>query len=308
MHDLSVVALGYLSEANDAAPRAAAGADAEALHDFRVAVRRLRSWIRAFEDELGDVVPKKQRERLAQIADATNPGRDLQVQLEWLKRAKSKSSAWMARYLRACAERGDAELRAVIEEDFAKTYDTLNDALSSFDRDVDATLHAAIGKRIEPFLLAVTTSLDGVHSVGDERAAHKARIRVKRLRYLIEPLKESFEEADELVDRLKSLQDALGRVHDAHVLSHALRDALERAAVADVHRRSAAALGDDLVIEPNDSERKLLADCPRSGVLALMRHLRSDLDRDFAESKDVWAASESGIRALVAGLSEKLLG
>lgn len=59
-----VVALRLLDEANEAAPKVVAGDDDEALHDFRVAIRRLRSWTRAFGDELDDVVGKKSKRRL----------------------------------------------------------------------------------------------------------------------------------------------------------------------------------------------------------------------------------------------------
>ena len=61
-----------------------AGGD-DALHDFRVAVRRLRSWIRAFEPSLRDAVSRKQRRRLSEIADATGATRDATVHLAWLR-------------------------------------------------------------------------------------------------------------------------------------------------------------------------------------------------------------------------------
>lgn len=310
MHGLSVVALGFLADANEAAPRAAAGTDAEALHDFRVAVRRLRSWVRAFDDELDGAVKKKQRRRLKRIARATNPGRDLHVQLEWLEAAKKTGgerrragAAWMAKYLSATAPAVQGGLRTAIERDFVRVFDALGDSLSGFDRDSDASLPAAIAERIEPYLLAVTTLLDRLHSIGDERASHKARIRVKRLRYLIEPLADTVEDADRLVERLKTLQDALGRVHDDHVLSHAMREALEGAAVVEARRAGAAALGKDLVIEVEDPATRLLGRLPRAGVLSLMRHLRDDLDDAFAASRAVWDAARDEIEMLAARLA-----
>src|SRR6266576_3427699 len=46
-------------------------ADNEALHDFRVSIRRLRSWVRAFKPWLSDDVRPKQRRRFSRIAETT---------------------------------------------------------------------------------------------------------------------------------------------------------------------------------------------------------------------------------------------
>src|SRR6478736_6161140 len=59
--------------------------DPDAVHDFRVAVRRLRSWLQLWGDELDVVVSRKQRRRIRELAHATGPARDLQVHLEWLR-------------------------------------------------------------------------------------------------------------------------------------------------------------------------------------------------------------------------------
>ena len=57
----------------------------EALHDFRVSVRRLRSWTRAFKPWLSDDLRRKDRRRFSGIAEATRTGRDTSVHLEWLR-------------------------------------------------------------------------------------------------------------------------------------------------------------------------------------------------------------------------------
>src|SRR5258708_18455205 len=55
-----------------------------ALHDFRVALRRLRSWQRAFRPWLRDTGRGRTRRALATLADASNDARDAEVGLEWL--------------------------------------------------------------------------------------------------------------------------------------------------------------------------------------------------------------------------------
>src|SRR5262245_39430662 len=82
LRSASAIALGYLDDAIVAAARLRGKADPEALHDFRVAIRRLRVTIRSYL-ELRDNVPKKVRRRLRKLAWATNRARDAEVQIAW---------------------------------------------------------------------------------------------------------------------------------------------------------------------------------------------------------------------------------
>src|SRR5262245_22033311 len=83
------LSLYLLQEAEEALSRLESEEDGEALHDFRVALRRLRSVIRAYKPYLKGSAKKKLRGQLSELADSTNAARDLEVQLEWLtKRAK----------------------------------------------------------------------------------------------------------------------------------------------------------------------------------------------------------------------------
>src|ERR1700739_69868 len=79
-----VVALTLLRDAATTRARLIDPGDTEALHDFRVAVRRLRSWLRAYRPYLGDSVRDKNRRRLRAVARATSLARDTEVHLQWL--------------------------------------------------------------------------------------------------------------------------------------------------------------------------------------------------------------------------------
>src|SRR5207253_1666114 len=74
-----------LDDARVACGRLAALDDVEALHDFRVALRRVRSALRSFRSELGDAVPKKLQRRLRDVTRATGAARDAEVQLGWVR-------------------------------------------------------------------------------------------------------------------------------------------------------------------------------------------------------------------------------
>ncbi len=86
-----VVALGLLAEAGGAAEALASGAGDEPLHDFRVALRRLRSALRTFRPWLEDSVRPRQEKRLKKIARSTNEERDAEVQLAVPPRASRVS-------------------------------------------------------------------------------------------------------------------------------------------------------------------------------------------------------------------------
>ncbi|HZK77339.1 MAG TPA: CHAD domain-containing protein, partial [Gemmatimonadaceae bacterium] len=85
---IRTVALTLLATAEDAGKalhasadsvRDGAAADDDLLHDFRVALRRLRSWLRAFDSSLGDTVRRKHERRLRSIVRSTNAARDATV-------------------------------------------------------------------------------------------------------------------------------------------------------------------------------------------------------------------------------------
>jgi CHAD domain-containing protein len=58
--------------------------DRDALHDFRVALRRLRSALRAYRPWLGRAASRNVRSRLRDLGKTTNLGRDSEVQAAWV--------------------------------------------------------------------------------------------------------------------------------------------------------------------------------------------------------------------------------
>src|SRR5689334_25255974 len=83
-----VVALGLLRDVLTTRDRLDDPSDDDALHDFRVALRRLRTWLRAFRPVLRDTLRGKVMRRLGDIADATGASRDLEVRIEWIDRSR----------------------------------------------------------------------------------------------------------------------------------------------------------------------------------------------------------------------------
>src|SRR5439155_912375 len=64
--------------------------DQEALHDFRVAMRRLRSTLRAYQPQRAALLPAKLRRRLRELARPTGEARAVEVQIAWLERRRTE--------------------------------------------------------------------------------------------------------------------------------------------------------------------------------------------------------------------------
>jgi CHAD domain-containing protein len=287
---IRLVALEYLDDAAKAYERITIGGDDEALHDFRVALRRLRSWLRTFREELRGSIRRRDLDRLKRIAAATNPGRDLEVQLEWVRHAgggisrrRRQGARWMEEYLHAQRESADAALEGVVAEDFPRIRETLESALSTFEQPVRpraaadvGTLAEAIAARLGPRNDALAEALDGVRTIADEQRAHEARIMAKRLRYLLEPAGSSMKEAKQVITKLTAMQDELGALHDEHVMAHQLRAAMGGTAPAPSPDGDGAAT------------QTLVRSVPRQALVALSDRLRSDIEQAFRKVHDHW--------------------
>src|SRR4030088_1568265 len=120
----------------------------EAVHDFRVAIRRLRSWTRAFKPWLRDDLRPKQQRRFSRIAETTRIVRDASVHLEWLRKERSALSArqrvgqtWLSERLDA-QRGGGVEVALAAAMDFAPVVPKLTSRLDSYRapvRDADDT-------------------------------------------------------------------------------------------------------------------------------------------------------------------------
>ena len=295
-----LIALSWLDQAAAAFPRLPDAADPEALHDFRVGLRRLRSCLRSYRPWLEESLPKKLRRRLRDLAGSTGPGRDTEVQIEWLRgRSRHLGSyhraglAWIVGRLEERMRAANEEMSARLPKEFPRIEADLRDRLSTYHTEV----HLAAGGRPSPTLAEVTAGilrrqameleshLARVDGPEDEHEAHEARISAKRLRYLLEPFAGEQPDAAVLVKRMKRLQDLLGELHDAHVLETELSEALQVAAAERVRRLLEVSLTD----APDDAliraERRRVRE---SGLLALARLNRARRNRLFEELETDW--------------------
>ncbi|WP_438034665.1 CHAD domain-containing protein [Sorangium sp. So ce204] len=242
-----------------------AGPDAEAVHDFRVSLRRLRTLLRPARRIYGRRRLRPVAEGLREFARATGALRDEEVLRETLtalelgEAARAAVAGWVAQ--RARRER---EARAHIVELLRQDRPgdagaTQADAPAAGDMGATQADAPAAGERLrlEPHLArlerrisrrkarkrgaealarrAIGDALDDVRALaasdpGDGAAMHALRIRFKRLRYSAETFSPLFgERAERAAKSASRMQRRLGQLHDADEALAQMRRAEELA-------------------------------------------------------------------------------
>ncbi|HEY4561739.1 MAG TPA: CHAD domain-containing protein, partial [Thermoanaerobaculia bacterium] len=314
-----LLALSFLDQAAAARPRLADPGDTEALHDFRVGLRRLRSCLRAYDAQLADSIPKKLAKRLKRLAGSTGPGRDAEVQIEWLRACSPHLSAyhraaltWLLVRLEERKQEAYDEMADEVADEFDKVEKDLRARLSVYRVEIHLdpkeegrpTLAETTARILHRQVAELEQHLAKVADADDEKEAHQARISAKRVRYLLEPLADKIPGAGPVVKRFKALQDLLGELHDAHVLEDELSDAAEEAAA----ERSSKILKLSLAAAPDD--RLLRAERRRAyeaGVIAIARLNRIRRDRLFEALEEEWLDGQAAeFLREVEGLGERM--
>ncbi|HSF18422.1 MAG TPA: CHAD domain-containing protein [Vicinamibacteria bacterium] len=284
---------GLLGEGAEALDRLGKGDD-EALHDFRVSLRRLRSAIRAYRPFLKGSNPRKLRKRLAAMAASTNVARDAEVQIGWLEKAGveleeagSRAAAQLRDELASRQEATPSTERLRKEFDAArKSLERAFRRMRLDEKDTHPSFLSATGHLLAERGSTLQRTLEMISSSGDIDKLHGARIEAKRLRYLLEPLRHDIRGAGSIVRKMKTLQDCLGDLQDARVLTETIASALERAAVDKTRRLREKALGRESDDEPTWATE--------AGLHVLLEAQQKRREDGFAELSHRWLGKAAG--------------
>src|SRR5438874_2282335 len=123
-----------------------------------LAIRRLRSTLRAYQPQLEALVPAKLWRRLRDLARATGEARDVEVQISWLERQRNELPAarragvpWLLSRLTQRRERAYQDIRERIAPKFDRLARRLRRALGSVPPP-DATLPASLASLMAQLL------------------------------------------------------------------------------------------------------------------------------------------------------------
>ncbi|MFN8458112.1 MAG: CHAD domain-containing protein [Anaerolineae bacterium] len=219
------------------------GSDIEALHDMRVATRRMRAAFRVFGSgfkrkavkpllaglratgrALGrvrdlDVLLEKLQQYQAGLPE--NEGAGLQVLVETWSAQREEARQEMMAYL-------DSKKYLHFKQDFLKFVTTEGLGAKAIATDAPTPYQL---RHVAPGL--IYDRYEAVHAYetvlphASLETLHQLRITFKSLRYTLEFMDEILgEESQWVIDEVKMLQDHLGELNDAEVASNLLRDLL----------------------------------------------------------------------------------
>ena len=214
------------------------GADIEDLHQFRVATRRLRAFLRASRPLVGAEWAEELRAELGWLAAELGRVRDLDVLLEHLRAESAtlepdEAKAFKPVLAALSRERG-RQRRTLVRGLESDRYLALLDRLETDDPPLgeSETTLRAIWKGELKTLRGVIKAL-GPEPPDD--ALHEARIHAKRTRYATELARPALgKRAAGVLEAAKELQDVLGAHQDAVVAEQVLREQVVAAPGAGV--------------------------------------------------------------------------
>lgn len=179
--------------------------DSEALHDFRINLRRIRSLLQPLR-EIEGVAPLN--EAAAAVGRLTTPARDLEVLIEELEaqgfpeQANNRKAILLASYSRIVKSRAINQLFSQLDE-WPSVFRAAERA-GELGR-IKTTITKRLHKQIERLKAALADP---------QFDRHQLRILVKRTRYLNDAFPQLSPLSSEAAASLKTVQSALGSWHD----------------------------------------------------------------------------------------------
>ncbi len=279
--------------------------NADSVHEFRIALRRLRSWIGVYRPSLDDTLRKRTRRRLAGLAHATTELRDLDVQIGWLiaerkalGESRLEAAKWIVQSLKADRKQAWRRFRKSLTRDFARSEHDLRQELARYvvTRDIRTREEIAGMRAVTRELLgqqakALATAFARIRSPDDTKRLHRARIVAKRTRYVLEALATHQPALSGVAEDLARFQDVVGELRDAQLLAHRVTRE-----VTSLAAERTALVASELVYRPAGvmDFSRIVAESPFDASLSLLFALLRD--RISAASRTVSASLEPDAR------------
>ncbi len=192
-------------------------ASAEQLHDFRVALRKLRAVLAFAEREQGLSVGKSRKSALKELAAASGALRDWEITREQITKlwtACELPDSWLAHecaiLLNVAQRRASRDFARIMREHKSLLKHKLRVRRRKHGDSGALTLREALGRHMLHLIGDVEDS--GLSPLMLPEELHGLRIAAKNLRYTLESVKD--DSAEPLLRELRLVQDQLGAIHD----------------------------------------------------------------------------------------------
>jgi CHAD domain-containing protein len=296
-----------LDDAGKACDRLGAADDPEALHDYRVGVRRLRSFIGAYRGHFPKAIGKKARKRLAKLICLTNAGRDNEVHVAWLggqlhKASLSKSCrrGYEIALQRMTSDTSEAESSLVESARLAfqrvsdKLGKRLNEPQQAVRLDKNGqvlTFADATAAVLLDYATELKSKLASIQSIEDKEQSHRARLAAKRLRYVLEQVRSLVVGGRATVSKLKELQDFLGDLRDLQNIETEISRMTKKVAVESSRQLTDAAKRERSLAAVKQNGRGF-EDC--QALAAALIQIKHEQDRLYRSFSRRWTGENTG--------------
>lgn len=256
---LSLILSKLLGDIRQSSANLTETSEDEALHDIRVAARRMNTWLKIIVEKKIITLPKLEQNKLKHLIKTTNGVRDLEVRLAIFRKVVETDSG-----IRREPFLHEVKWEKKIEKGYVKILNELPGHIKVVDvlivkllgklnkkeqKDVSEVEFGALMRPIlQDYALELDESLKKIKSIKDEEKSHQARLSAKKLRYLLEPIAGELPDGISLLQEMRRIQDLLGDLRDAMMLS----DRLKR-----IEKQKAVKTGDRKLIKQAHEKTKL---------------------------------------------------
>lgn len=277
--------------------QAALEGDSEAVHQMRIATRRLRVTLELFAGVLTGAWVNVVRRELKWLGGVIGALRDCDVMDQLIGGLSVKLAPETAA--------GVEQIRRALTVRRRELHDSMREALASERYESlrarfagaptrklssAATVRATARKALAPIARRVERAGAKLKPESDNRALHKLRIRIKRLRYSLEMLGEAGGgDVKDAARRLRKMQNLLGEQHDAVIAIQWLREF----AAAPTSPPAALIASGALMQSCGRRARKLAARCLKRWKKIDHRAIIQDALKEIAHGADRLARHET---------------
>lgn len=187
----------------------------EAIHDMRVATRKLRAAIKTFKE----ILPTKAKDiqkKLQKLGSILGEKRDLDVFFEFILNALHPKSVSFKKWHRKIYQSQEKNLLILKSKKYSRLFDSLKELKTVATK---KNILKVSRNRIRKELKMVLETASSIDSTVDDKTFHKLRISIKKLRYVCEFFEPIFSRyicsLSDFIEKTKTIQEILGDHQDA---------------------------------------------------------------------------------------------